>query len=55
MRGREFMQSERAPPNAGPLPQDWCNGSWWQFDVQGNTGGFRHAPEPSMRLLPGGC
>ncbi|KAL4419982.1 hypothetical protein ABPG75_007080 [Micractinium tetrahymenae] len=22
----------------GPLPHEWCNGSWWQFDVQGNAG-----------------
>lgn len=23
---------------AGPLPWEWCNGSWWQFDVQNNAG-----------------
>ena len=20
------------------MPQAWCNGSWWQFDVQENIG-----------------
>lgn len=25
-------------PLAGPLPWEWCNGSWWQFDVQNNAG-----------------
>ena len=32
----------RAPPRpstrAGSLPHQWCEGGWWQFDVQGNAG-----------------
>jgi hypothetical protein len=23
---------------AGALPWEWCNGSWWRFDVKGNAG-----------------
>ena len=28
---------------AGPLPWEWCNGSWWQFDVQNNAGALAGA------------